>query len=91
MQYDSDGDSKGNGGAGVMGWPVGQANFMVLAWRLGIGLSKKPVERDNTTINRTQYDSDSNGKGNGSMIDKRWQNWRDDNNGNNNIDDDYDK
>ena len=35
LQYDSDGNSKGNGGAGVMGRPVGQATCMVLAWRLG--------------------------------------------------------
>ena len=31
VRYDSDGEGKGNGGAGVMGWPVGQATCMVLA------------------------------------------------------------
>ena len=31
VQYNSDGEGKRNGGAGVMGWPVGQATCMVLA------------------------------------------------------------
>ena len=35
MRYNSDGDCKGNGGAGVMGWPVGQVTCMVSTWRPG--------------------------------------------------------
>ena len=30
--YDSDGEGKGNGGAGVMGWPVGQATLTSGNW-----------------------------------------------------------
>ena len=56
-----------------------------------MGLSKKPVEQENTKINCTQYDSDGNGKGNGGKIDKRWQSRRDDDNDNNNVDDNYDE
>ena len=47
------------------------------------------MEWDNTTINRTQYDSDGNSEGNGGTIDERWQSWRDDDNDDNNVDDDY--
>ena len=89
VRYGSDSNNKGNDGASMMGWPVEKATCMVLEWRPEIGLSKKTVERDNTTINRAQYDSDGNVKGDGGTIDKRWQSWRDDDNDDNNIDDDY--
>jgi hypothetical protein len=35
MRYNSDSDGKGNGGAGVMGRPVGKATCMVSVWRPG--------------------------------------------------------
>ena len=43
VRYNSDGNGKDNCGAGVMGWPVGQATCMVPAWRPG-GTDLKSVK-----------------------------------------------
>ena len=76
--YESDGDGKGNGGAGVKDRPVGQATCMVLAWRSGgtdlksvIAEMSKLAMNKQKMIEQTSHDEWMNNK---QTNDKRWQN-----------------